>query len=138
MKYSLSNRINGTTTTQRMVRQYLNEVEGTIESIEEEQNRKGFVFREFVIMDEEIHPQPIPFQLSMRSVNLINSFKVGDRVKVIYRLKCNRGTAQYEGRIFINLEVLSIERASINEIQTENFKLSSDDQINGIDEDIQF
>lgn len=109
--YSLSNRKNGTTTKERVVRQYFNEVYGTIEHIGDEQDRKGFVFREFVILDEEVIPQPIPFQLCMRDVSLLNGFNVGDKIKVTYRVKCNRGTGQWEDRIFVKLEALRIETA---------------------------
>ena len=123
--YSLSNRTNGTTVNERVVRQYFNEVYGTIESIGDEQERKGFVFRQFVLVDEEVIPQPIPFQLSMRDVSLINGFKVGDKIKVIYRVKCNRGTAQWEGRIFVNLEALKIEAVQEASGNAEEFSLNA-------------
>ena len=124
--YALSNRTNGTTVTRRVVRQYFNEVSGTIESIGEKQERNCYVFREFVLVDEEVIPQPIPFQLRMKRVSLLNGFKIGDKIKVTYRVKCNRGTAQWEGRIFVNLEALNIEAVEEASANAEEFGMNAD------------
>ncbi|MEY3399072.1 MAG: hypothetical protein RL220_1666 [Bacteroidota bacterium] len=76
------------------------ELTGKMRHIGEEKSfPSGFTKREFVITTEEQYPQEIPFELFKEKGNLIDAFKVGDRVVVSFDI---RGR-EWQGKWFVNL-----------------------------------
>ena len=107
--YNMNDRFSGTRITQHMITSYEYEVTGDIHQISNIQSYpSGFRLREFVLLDESYNPQPLVFKILQDKVDVLDEFKEGDRVRVVFELKGKFGEGQWEGRIFTNLEALSI------------------------------
>lgn len=91
----------------------------------EQQISEKFKKREFVLTDNSSqYPQHISFQLTQDRCNLIDSFKVGDEIKVHFNLRGREWTSpQGEVKYFNTLEAWRIEgnkNASNNPSNTES------------------
>ena len=62
----------------------------------------GFTKREFVVTSEDMYPQDIKFELLKEKCGLLDSYNVGDGVKVSFNI---RGSL-WQGKYFTNLQVL--------------------------------
>lgn len=91
----------------------------------EQQISEKFKKREFVLTDNSSqYPQHVSFQLTQDRCNLIDSFKVGDEIKVHFNLRGREWTSpQGEVKYFNTLEAWRIEgnkNASNNSSSTES------------------
>lgn len=101
----------GTSITQKSIKDYRYEVTGELFQIDEIQDFSGgFSIRKFVIMDESSYPSPICFDLLKADVNKIDRFDIGDRVRVVFKL---RGR-QWNGKYFSNLHAVKVELLNDN------------------------
>ena len=73
-----------------------------------------FKKREFVITDDGAqYPQEIMFQLTQDKVDLIESFNVGDEIKVNFNLRGRRWESpQKEIKFFVSLDAWRLEKTS--------------------------
>jgi hypothetical protein len=79
--------------------------EGSIKLIEETQTFKGdFKKREFVVSTNDTYPQHVKFETVGDSVDYLDSFNVGDNVKVAYLVRGN----EYNGKYYVNLRAIAI------------------------------
>ncbi len=75
-------------------------ITGTLLEIYPEQTfPSGFSKREFVVQTDGRYPQPVKFELTKERCARLDSFQVGDPVKVNFDVRGN----EYEGRYFVNL-----------------------------------
>lgn len=80
-------------------------LEGSIKSIDETQTFKGdFKKREFVITTKDTYPQEVKFETVNDSVNFLDSFNIGDDVKVAFLVRGN----EYNGKHYVNLRAIAI------------------------------
>jgi len=108
--FTMNNRVSGTKVTRRMVSTYEYEITGEIYRMEDTKTYgSGFRVREFVMLDESFNPQPVVFKLLQEKVELLDDLKEGDMVKVTFQLQGRFGDGQWSGRIFTNLEALTVE-----------------------------
>jgi single-strand DNA-binding protein len=108
--FTMNNRIPGTKVHRRIVGTYEYEISGEIHRVDDTQTYgSGFRVREFVVLDESFDPQPIVFKLLQDKVELVENLQQGDRVKVTFELQGRFGEGQWAGRIFTNLEAVSVE-----------------------------
>lgn len=79
-----------------------------------EQITDTFKKREFVITDEGAqYPQEIMFQLTQDKVDLIESFNVGDEMKVNFNLRGRRWESpQKEIKFFVSLDAWRLEKTA--------------------------
>jgi translation initiation factor IF-3 len=63
------------------------EVQGKVKAVSETQTFGTFQKREFVLVTDEKYPQTIGLELHQDKVDLIDSYKVGDNVKVSINLR---------------------------------------------------
>jgi hypothetical protein len=111
-----------------------NNLEGSIKQIDATQILKGdFKKREFVIVTNDKYPQPIKFELIGDSVDYLDSFSVGDNIKVAYTVRGN----EYNGKYYVNLKAHAI--GLINETQEEApKKVTKVTQFDDSDDDLPF
>ena len=85
------------------------EAEGTIKEIMDAVTfDSGFTKREFVVTDDDDRfPQDIKYEVIKDKVALLDEFKVGDRVKVVFNTRGNNKNST--GRYFVNLNAWKIE-----------------------------
>lgn len=70
------------------------ELQGTIKKISDLQTfTSGFAKRELVILTEEQYPQPINIEFTQDKVDLLDSYKVGDSVKVHINIRGREWTS---------------------------------------------
>lgn len=78
---------------------------GSIKLIEDTQVFKGdFKKREFVVSTEDTYPQHVKFEIVNDSVDYLDSFSVGDKVKVAYMIRGN----EFNGKYYVNLRAIAI------------------------------
>ena len=66
----------------------MNEVKGTIKAIKKTQVVSDkYRKREFVLTTDDKYPQDVLFQLSQDNCDLVDIFKVGDKVTLAYNLR---------------------------------------------------
>ena len=131
--FTMNNRVSGTKVTRRMVSTYEYEITGEIYRIEDTKSYgSGFRVREFVMLDESFNPQPVVFKLLQDKVELLDDLKEGDMVKVTFQLQGRFGDGQWSGRIFTNLEALTVE--AFEKGKEKELSVIDPD----LDEDIQF
>jgi single-strand DNA-binding protein len=67
----------------------------------------GFTKREFVVTTEEEYPQDVKFECIKDKCSLLDSYSVGQTVKVSFNLRGN----EYKERYFVNLQAWRMEAA---------------------------
>ena len=78
---------------------------GSIKSIDETQSFKGdFKKREFVVATDDTYPQEVKFEMVNDSVNYLDSFNIGDKVKVAFLVRGN----EYNGKHYVNLRAIAV------------------------------
>ncbi len=84
------------------------ELEGPIKEIMETKTfASGFCKREFVVTEEDDrYPQDIKFALVKNNCALLDSMKLGDRVRVTFSLRGNL----YQGRYYTDLQAYKLEK----------------------------
>ena len=98
--------IAGSTSSEKVVKQYLHEITGKLDSIEDAiVYGSGFKIRKFVVTSDDRIPQPIVFQLIGDKVDLVENIATGSSVKIVFRITGRR----WEGKLINNLEVQSID-----------------------------
>ena len=65
----------------------------------------GFQKKEFVLTTKEQYPQDVKFELVKDRIDLIDSYKAGDHLKVHFNVRGN----EYNGKYFVNLQAWRIE-----------------------------
>ena len=75
----------------------------------------GFEKREFVITTDEKFPQDIKLEFVKDKCSLLDSFDVGQDVKVSWNLRGN----EYGGKYYVNLQAWRIEKATSGEYNVE-------------------
>lgn len=85
--------------------------EGTIKVIEQTVTfDSGFKKREVVITsNDDKYPQDVKFDFTKDSVEKLDSFKVGDTVKVAFSIRGN----EYNGKYYVNLGAFSIAHVKL-------------------------
>jgi hypothetical protein len=79
--------------------------EGSIKLIEETQTFKGdFKKREFVVSTNDTYPQHVKFEIVGDNTEYLDSYSVGDNVKVAYLVRGN----EYNGKYYVNLRAIAI------------------------------
>ncbi|MDA0989904.1 MAG: DUF3127 domain-containing protein [Verrucomicrobia bacterium] len=94
------------------------EMTGTIEVLNAtEQVNERFSKREFVVNDEDDrYPQVIKFELTQDRCELLDSYKVGDRVHVTFNIRGREWTSpQGEKRFFVSLNAWKLDAAGAAE-----------------------
>jgi single-strand DNA-binding protein len=82
------------------------EATGTVKVISDLQTfDSGFTKREFVITTQEQYPQDIKFELVKDRTSLVDSYKLGDKVKVSFNIRGN----EFNGKYYVNLGAWKIE-----------------------------
>lgn len=70
------------------------ELTGTIKKISDLQTfNSGFQKKELVLLTEEQYPQPINIEFLSEKVDLLNTYKVGDKVKVHINIRGREWTS---------------------------------------------
>ncbi len=83
------------------------EIDGHIHKIfETETFESGFSKRIFVVETDEKYPQFVPLELIKDKTDLIDPYKVGDRVAVDLNIRGN----EYNGKFYVNLQAWKIRR----------------------------
>ena len=137
--FTMNNRISGTKVTRRMVSTYEYEVTGEIHRIEDTKiYGSGFRVREFVLLDESYNPQPIVLKLLQDNVELLDTLKEGDAVKVTFQLQGKFGDGQWSGRIFTNLEAVSVEALNLSGQKGDEAKKEVSVFDSELDEEVEF
>jgi hypothetical protein len=78
---------------------------GLIKSIDETQTFKGdFKKREFVVSTDDTYPQELKFEMVGDSVDYLDSFNVGNKVKVAFTIRGN----EYNGKHYVNLRAVAV------------------------------
>jgi len=75
----------------------------------------GFKKRVFAIETDEKYPQKVPFELFKDSVDLIESYNIGDIVKVQFNLRGN----EYNGKYYCSLNAWRIEKVGGDETNSQ-------------------
>ena len=88
----------------------MSEVKGTIKEIKETQViSHKFIKREFILTTDDKYPQDVLFQLSQDNCELVDIFKIGDKVTLAYNLRGKEWVnPQGETKYFNTLEVWKI------------------------------
>lgn len=81
------------------------EIEGKLHLIKATEDIKGFQKREFVIETESNYPQLVKFEFTKDKCILLDSFKVGQTVKVGF----NINGREWNGKFFVNLQAWRIQ-----------------------------
>lgn len=68
----------------------------------------GFTKRECVITSDDDYPQDIKFTFIKERGNALNAYKIGDKVKVSFRIRGNC----YKERYFVDLDAFKLEKMS--------------------------
>ena len=92
--------------------------EGKLKRIHEEQIiNERFKKREFVIETEEQYSQTLIFQLVQDKTNIIDNFKVGDKIEVYFNLRGRewQRDTDSEIRVFNTLDAWRIEKLTEND-----------------------
>jgi len=85
------------------------EITGKIKLINDTQTfDSGFQKREFVVTTNEQYPQDIKLECIKDRCSLLDSYSVGDEVKVAFNLRGN----EYNGRYYVNLQAWRMESAT--------------------------
>lgn len=89
------------------------ELQGTLKAIGELQTfTSGFQKREAVILTEEQYPQPINIEFLQDKLDLLNNFKVGDKVKIGINIRGREWTSpQGEVKYFNSITGWRIDKA---------------------------
>lgn len=119
--------------------------EGKLKRIHEEQIiNERFKKREFVIETEEQYSQTLIFQLVQDKTNIIDNFKIGDKIEVYFNLRGRewQRDTDSEIRVFNTLDAWRIEKLTENdsitsEVNDQNIDAatSSDNILKDEDED---
>jgi len=64
----------------------------------------GFQKREFVIETEDKYPQSVPFEFVKDKVGILDSYRVGQAVKVEFNVRGN----EYNGKYYVSLQAWKI------------------------------
>ena len=88
------------------------ELIGTIKKISDLQTfASGFQKKEMVLLTEEQYPQPINIEYLSEKVDLLNSFNVGDKVKVFINIRGREWTSpQGEVKYFNSITAWRMEK----------------------------
>jgi len=92
--------------------------EGKLKRIHEEQIiNERFKKREFVIETEEQYSQTLIFQLVQDKTNIIDNFKIGDKIEVYFNLRGRewQRDTDSEIRVFNTLDAWRIEKLTEND-----------------------
>ena len=92
--------------------------EGKLKRIHEEQIiNERFKKREFVIETEEQYSQTLIFQLVQDKTNIIDNFKIGDKIEVYFNLRGRewQRDTDSEIRVFNTLDAWKIEKLTEND-----------------------
>jgi single-strand DNA-binding protein len=82
-----------------------------IQKYDTEQVSEKFKKRQLVIKTEETYPQTIPLQLTQDKCSLLDSFKIGDNLKVSINIRGKEWVnPQGETKYFASLEVWKLEK----------------------------
>jgi len=82
-------------------------VEGKLKvKMDEQSFSSGFTKREFVVTTQEQYPQDIKLEFVKDKCSLLDSYKVGQDVKVSFNLRGN----EYNGKYYVNLQAWRIEK----------------------------
>lgn len=102
------------------------EVTGTIKLIGETQSfgGNGFTKRQFVVETDEQYPSPIPMDFIKEKCSILDSYKVGDKVKVSINLKGQ----EHNGRYFLNANAWRIEREQGTPVNNTPYENAANDQ----------
>ena len=112
----LTSSFSGTSISEKRVRDYRYEVTGELFHVDEIQDFPGgFCIRKFVIMDESSFPSPICFDLLKSDVRKVDQFSVGDRIKVVFKLKGR----EWNGKFYSNLQALRVELVQADKLESE-------------------
>jgi hypothetical protein len=85
------------------------ELQGKVIKIDDVQTfGSGFTKREFVVRTEEQYPQDIKFELVKDKTALLDSYKLGDAIKVSFDI---RGS-EWQGKHFVNLTAWRLDGGS--------------------------
>lgn len=89
----------------------MNELQGTIKRISEIITfQSGFQKKELVILTDEKFPQPINIEFLSDNLDLLNNYKVGDKVKVYINIRGREWTSpQGETKYFNSITGWKIE-----------------------------
>lgn len=83
------------------------ETDGTIHKIFDTQSfESGFTKREFVVTTDEKYPQQIKLELIKDRCDLLDAYKVGDRVAVSFNLRGN----EYNDKYYVNLQAWALKK----------------------------
>jgi hypothetical protein len=63
------------------------EITGEIKKIFDTQTKWNFTFREMVITTEEQYPQDIIIQFTQDKIDLLSSYKIGEKLKVFINIR---------------------------------------------------
>ena len=102
------------------------EMTGTVKVIMETKTSASgtFSWREFVITSEEDrYPQDVLFRVVKDRCATLDSIAVGERLKVTFDI---RGR-EYQGRYFVNLEAVRIDRLDGSEAPAEDIPAGADE-----------
>ena len=88
------------------------ELLGTIKKISDLQTfASGFQKKEMVLLTEEQYPQPINIEFLSEKVDLLNTFNVGDKVKVFINIRGREWTSpQGEVKYFNSITAWRMEK----------------------------
>ena len=111
----------------------MSEITGTIKVVgqTEEVGSKGFKKRLLVVTTSEQYPQQIPMDFVQDKVSLLDSFSVGQEVKVGINLRGN----EYNGKYYLNAQGWRIEK--LGESQAAPFEPSGE-LVQDADDDLPF
>lgn len=86
------------------------ELTGAVKVLEDTQTfASGFSKREFVIeVPDGKYPQMVKFETVRDKIDLLNTIKIGDEVKVTFDIRGN----EYNGRYYVNLNAWKVEGGS--------------------------
>ena len=90
------------------------------------------------MLDESYNPQPLQFKILQDKVDALDVFKEGDRVRIVFELKGKFGEGQWAGRIFTNLEALSVEAVEPEKTELSRNRKGMSLEEEELDEDVQF
>ena len=105
------------------------ETDGTIHKIFDTQSfESGFTKREFVVTTDEKYPQQLKLELIKDRCDLLDAYKVGDRVVVNFNLRGN----EYNDKYYVNLQAWALKKLDMKpnssvELQPEPDVLDGED-----------
>lgn len=83
----------------------------------------GFQKREFVVTTNEQYPQDIKLELIKDKCAMLNSYSIGDDVRVSFNIRGN----EYNGKYYVNLQAWRISKLEKGEMPLPNQNGSIDD-----------